>query len=100
MRRKRKKKEGVEAKTGIFRKPPPPPKKIYDYLNKHVVGQEYAKKVLSVAVYNHYKRIFNNIPNNQSNSSRQDMAVMEQGPHHNFTHRGSYVTIAFFFCCY
>ncbi|KAB0801832.1 hypothetical protein PPYR_04018 [Photinus pyralis] len=82
-----KKKEGVEAKAGIFRKPPPPPKKIYDYLNKHVVGQEHAKKVLSVAVYNHYKRIFNNIPNNQSNTSRQDMAVMEQGPHHNFTHR-------------
>lgn len=40
-----KKKEGVEAKTGFFRKPPPPPKKIYDYLNKHVVGQEHAKKV-------------------------------------------------------
>lgn len=40
-----KKKEGVETKTGNYRKPPPPPKKIYDYLNKHVVGQEYAKKV-------------------------------------------------------
>lgn len=40
-----KKKEGVDAKTGQYRKPPPPPKKIYDYLNKHVVGQEYAKKV-------------------------------------------------------
>ncbi|KAI8433935.1 hypothetical protein MSG28_012104 [Choristoneura fumiferana] len=42
------------------KKPPPPPKKIFEYLNKHVVGQEYAKKVLSVAVYNHYKRIYNN----------------------------------------
>lgn len=40
-----KKKEGVEAKSGFYRKPPPPPKKIFDYLNKHVVGQEYAKKV-------------------------------------------------------
>ncbi|KMQ97419.1 atp-dependent clp protease atp-binding subunit clpx- mitochondrial [Lasius niger] len=29
---------------------------------RHVVGQEYAKKVLSVAVYNHYKRIYNNLP--------------------------------------
>ncbi|KAF2885490.1 hypothetical protein ILUMI_20640 [Ignelater luminosus] len=82
-----KKKEGVEAKTGFFRKPPPPPKKIYDYLNKHVVGQEHAKKVLSVAVYNHYKRIFNNLPNTQTTSARQDMAVMEQGPHQHFTHR-------------
>lgn len=44
------------------RKPPPPPKKIYEYLNKHVIGQEKAKKVLAVAVYNHYKRIYNNIP--------------------------------------
>ncbi|KRT83849.1 AAA protein, partial [Oryctes borbonicus] len=42
--------------------------------------------VLSVAVYNHYKRIFNNTPM-QNSSSRQDMAVMEQGPHHNFTQR-------------
>lgn len=40
-----KKKEGVDAKNGQYRKPPPPPKKIYDYLNKHVVGQDYAKKV-------------------------------------------------------
>ena len=40
-----KKKEGVDQKQGFFRKPPPPPKKIYDYLNRHVVGQEYAKKV-------------------------------------------------------
>lgn len=42
-----KKKEGVENKGGFFRKPPPPPKKIFDYLNKHVVGQEHAKKVNS-----------------------------------------------------
>ena len=35
----------------------PPPKSIYDHLQEYVVGQEQAKKVLSVAVYNHYKRI-------------------------------------------
>lgn len=40
-----KKKESAETKAGFFRKPPPPPKKIYEYLNKHVVGQEHAKKV-------------------------------------------------------
>ncbi|XP_076179337.1 caseinolytic protease chaperone subunit isoform X3 [Ptiloglossa arizonensis] len=51
-----------DTKQEFYRKPPPPPKKIFEYLNKHVVGQEYAKKVLSVAVYNHYKRIYNNLP--------------------------------------
>ncbi len=35
----------------------PPPKTIYQQLSEYVVGQEQAKKVLSVAVYNHYKRI-------------------------------------------
>ncbi len=35
----------------------PPPKLIYQQLSEYVVGQEQAKKVLSVAVYNHYKRI-------------------------------------------
>lgn len=33
------------------------PEKIYAYLEKHVIGQEYAKKILSVAVFKHYKRI-------------------------------------------
>jgi ATP-dependent Clp protease ATP-binding subunit ClpX len=35
----------------------PPPRVIYQQLSEYVVGQEQAKKVLSVAVYNHYKRI-------------------------------------------
>ncbi|KAM4829221.1 ATP-dependent clpX-like chaperone, mitochondrial [Thomomys bottae] len=52
------------VKLAFQQKPPPPPKKIYNYLDKYVVGQSFAKKVLSVAVYNHYKRIYNNIPAN------------------------------------
>src|SRR5687767_11265880 len=35
----------------------PTPKQIVEYLNDYVIGQYYAKKVLSVAVYNHFKRI-------------------------------------------
>ncbi|MDX2049600.1 MAG: ATP-dependent Clp protease ATP-binding subunit ClpX [Rickettsiaceae bacterium] len=35
----------------------PSPKDIFDVLNAYVVGQENAKKVISVAVYNHYKRL-------------------------------------------
>ena len=34
-----------------------PPKKIKSFLDEYVIGQESAKKILSVAVYNHYKRI-------------------------------------------
>lgn len=51
------------------RKQPPPPKKIMEYLNKHVIGQDLAKKVLSVAVYNHYKRIYHNTPTTSTNQS-------------------------------
>ena len=44
---------------------------IYDYLNKFVVGQAEAKKVLCVAVYNHYKRIYNNIPTSSAINTNQ-----------------------------
>jgi ATP-dependent Clp protease ATP-binding subunit ClpX len=35
----------------------PKPKEIYEFLDSYVIGQEPAKKALSVAVYNHYKRV-------------------------------------------
>jgi len=35
----------------------PKPREIYEFLNDYIIGQEYAKKILSVAVYNHYKRV-------------------------------------------
>ena len=38
------------------------PKKIKSFLDDYVVGQEYAKKIISVSVYNHYKRIYNESP--------------------------------------
>src|SRR5688572_17692222 len=35
----------------------PAPRQIKEYLDQYVIGQEYAKKALSVAVHNHYKRL-------------------------------------------
>ncbi|MHB8329357.1 MAG: ATP-dependent Clp protease ATP-binding subunit ClpX, partial [Acidimicrobiales bacterium] len=35
----------------------PKPREIFEFLNDYVIGQEYSKKILSVAVYNHYKRV-------------------------------------------
>jgi len=45
--------EGGAAKAASLK-----PMEIHGYLNDYVIGQEYAKKVLSVAVHNHYKRIY------------------------------------------
>ena len=39
------------------RKEMPPPREIKEYLDQYVIGQEHAKKYLSVAVHNHYKRL-------------------------------------------
>ena len=39
----------------------PKPKEIKQYLDQYVIGQDRAKKLLSVAVYNHYKRIIHNV---------------------------------------
>jgi ATP-dependent Clp protease ATP-binding subunit ClpX len=43
--------------TGEYLEDVPRPREIKEFLDGYVVGQDYAKKVLSVAVYNHYRRI-------------------------------------------
>ncbi len=48
----KKPRKAAEAKNQI-----PAPKQICDFLNQYVIGQDDAKKYLSVAVYNHYKRL-------------------------------------------
>lgn len=46
-----------EERKEIFN---PSPKSLYEYLNQYVIGQDEAKKTLSVAIYNHYKRVMLN----------------------------------------
>lgn len=53
--KKKKKKEEQEPKIDI--RSVPAPHKIKEGLDEYVIGQEHAKKVMSVAVYNHYKRV-------------------------------------------
>ena len=54
---KLKKKKKKEEKPVLDLKSIPAPHKIKAKLDEYVIGQEYAKKVVSVAVYNHYKRV-------------------------------------------
>lgn len=56
-----KEKENKDEKTKTAEeKPIPKPSEIKAHLDEHIVGQDDAKKVLSVAVYNHYKRLKHN----------------------------------------
>lgn len=50
-------------------KQPPIPREIKDYLDKYVIGQEKAKETLSVAIYNHYKRL---VAENESDEIEMD----------------------------
>ncbi len=49
-----------ETKSKFDGKSVPKPKEITDFINQYVIGQDNAKKYLSVAVYNHYKRLAQN----------------------------------------
>lgn len=46
----------------------PTPHELHAHLNEYVIGQEHAKKVLSVAVYNHYKRLRNALSGNKESN--------------------------------
>ena len=56
------------------------PKTIYAKLEEYVVGQEQAKKVLSVAVYNHYKRILSNQRPEEDDVELQKANILMLGP--------------------
>ncbi len=68
---------GKEEKS---EKPIPKPHEIKEYLDKYIVGQDAAKKVLSVAVYNHYKRLKHNKNNDADSVEIQKSNILLVGP--------------------
>ncbi|MFV8290915.1 MULTISPECIES: ATP-dependent Clp protease ATP-binding subunit ClpX [Aerococcus] len=59
---------------------PPKPTEIRSILDDYVIGQDQAKKTLSVAVYNHYKRISSNNETNDNGVSLQKSNILLMGP--------------------
>jgi len=58
----------------------PKPQSIKEYLDEHIVGQDDAKKVLAVAVYNHYKRISHNLSGKKPEVEIQKSNILLIGP--------------------
>lgn len=54
------------------------PKEIKAFLDEYVIGQEQTKKVLSVAVYNHYKRLMQTVKNDEVEIEKSNILVVGQ----------------------
>ena len=68
-----KEKATLESSDKSDEKPIPKPHEIKAYLDQYIIGQDDAKKVLSVAVYNHYKRL----KNNSSTDLKNDVEIQK-----------------------
>lgn len=66
----------TKTSKGLSLKTIPKPKAIYDALDEYVIGQGHAKKVLSVAVYNHYKRILGNVDTKDIEISKSNIMLI------------------------
>ncbi len=52
------------------------PKELFNFLNEYVIGQSHAKKVLSVAVYNHYKRLKTDYVSNEVELDKSNILLI------------------------
>ena len=68
--------EELEEKASTSRSHLPKPREIMDVLDQYVVGQSRAKKALSVAVYNHYKRIESRQKNDEVELSKSNILLV------------------------
>ena len=67
--------EKVESKFNVELHPP---KKIKSFLDDYVIGQESAKKIISVAVYNHYKRINHSMRKSEIEIQKSNIILVGQ----------------------
>ena len=66
----------LEEKSLHTRESLPKPKEINSILNEYVIGQNHAKKVLSVAVYNHYKRLNSKLTKNSVELNKSNVLLI------------------------
>tara|TARA_B110000003_G_scaffold261643_1_gene283575 strand:- start:227 stop:1492 length:1266 start_codon:yes stop_codon:yes gene_type:complete len=62
---------GLKAEDGV-----PVPQEICDVLDDYVIGQSHAKRVLSVAVHNHYKRLNNSVKSDEIELSKSNILLI------------------------
>jgi len=65
-----------EAKADIGAHTLYTPKEIHALLSEYIIGQENAKKTLSVAVYNHYKRLFRDMPEDDTQIAKSNVLLI------------------------
>lgn len=52
------------------------PREIKDFLDRYVIGQDHAKKILSVAVYNHYKRLVQRVDDDEIEIEKSNIILV------------------------
>lgn len=68
--------EGFEEATDVKMEKLPKPVEIKKYLDQYIIGQDDAKKALSVAVYNHYKRINTSVSNDDTELQKSNVLLV------------------------